>query len=40
MTYKKLGDKTNAALHLKRAMTLAPNAKAGKDAATALAQPS
>ena len=40
MTYRKLGDKVNAALHLKRATILAPNDQAGKDAATALAQPS
>ncbi len=39
MTYRKLGDKANAALHLKRATMLAPTAKAGKDAAVALTQP-
>jgi len=40
MTYRKLGDKANAALHLKRATILAPNEQSGKDAATALSQPS
>ncbi len=40
MTYRKLGDKTNAALHLKRATVLAPTGQSGKDAAMALAQPS
>jgi tetratricopeptide (TPR) repeat protein len=39
MTYRKLGDKANAALHLKRATILAPNAQAGKAAAVALSQP-
>jgi tetratricopeptide (TPR) repeat protein len=40
MTYKKLGDKTNAALHLKKAETLAPaTSQTGKEAAEALSQP-
>ena len=36
MTYSKLNDKENAQLHLKKATSLAPNAKAGKEAAAAL----
>jgi tetratricopeptide (TPR) repeat protein len=40
MTYQKLGDKTNAALHLKKAATLGPDSSAGKSAAAALAQSS
>ena len=39
MTYRKLGDKTNGALHLKKAVALSPNSKSGKDAAKALAEP-
>lgn len=39
MTYRKLGDKASAALHLKRATILAPTSKPGKDAAEALAHP-
>jgi Flp pilus assembly protein TadD len=38
MTYSKLNDKTNAQLHLKKAQTLAPNSKTGKDATDALAK--
>jgi Flp pilus assembly protein TadD len=36
MVYSKLGDKTNASVHLKKALSLAPDAEAGKDAKTAL----
>ena len=36
MTYTKLNDKTNAALNLKKAVTLAPDSKSGKDANDAL----
>jgi cellulose synthase operon protein C len=36
MTYWKLNDKANAELHLKKAQSLAPNGKAGKDATDAL----
>jgi tetratricopeptide (TPR) repeat protein len=36
MTYIKLNDKADAQLHLKRAATLAPNTKAGKDASAEL----
>jgi len=39
MTYRKLGDKTNAMLHLKKAASLAPDTPIGKSAATALSQP-
>lgn len=38
MTYAKLGDKTNAGLHLKRAVSLGPDSKTGKEASTAVAQ--
>jgi tetratricopeptide (TPR) repeat protein len=38
MTYQKLGDRTDADLHLKKAASLAPDSKAGKDAALALTQ--
>jgi tetratricopeptide (TPR) repeat protein len=36
MTYIKLNDKANAQLHLKKAQTLGPNTKFGKDAGTQL----
>jgi Tfp pilus assembly protein PilF len=36
MVYSKLGDKNNASAHLKKAVSLAPDAQAGKDAKTAL----
>jgi tetratricopeptide (TPR) repeat protein len=36
MVYSKLGDRTNAALHLKKAISLAPNSPAARDARTAL----
>jgi cellulose synthase operon protein C len=36
MTYSKLGDKTNAVLHLKKASSLAPNTQTQKDADKAL----
>jgi Tfp pilus assembly protein PilF len=36
MVYSKLGDRTNAALHLRKAITLAPGSPAAKDAQTAL----
>ena len=38
MTYLKLNDKANAQLHLKKAATLAPNSKAGKDASMELSK--
>ncbi|MBE7181553.1 MAG: tetratricopeptide repeat protein, partial [Terriglobus roseus] len=37
-TYAKLNDKANALLHLKQAVTLAPDSRAGKSAAAAIAQ--
>ena len=37
-TYAKLGDKSNAAVHLQKATTLAPDSKAGKDASAAAAK--
>jgi tetratricopeptide (TPR) repeat protein len=37
MAYSKLGDRSNATLHLKKAIALAPQGEAGKDAAAALA---
>jgi tetratricopeptide (TPR) repeat protein len=36
MVYSKLRDKNNASMHLKKAMSLAPDSPAGKDAQTAL----
>jgi tetratricopeptide (TPR) repeat protein len=36
MVYSKLGDKSNAATHLKKAASLAPDSPTGKDARTAL----
>ncbi|HME59284.1 MAG TPA: tetratricopeptide repeat protein [Terracidiphilus sp.] len=36
MVYAKLGDKTNAATHLKKAISLAPDSQEAKDAKTAL----
>ncbi len=36
MIYAKLRDKNNAAIHLKRAVSLAPDSPAAKDATTAL----
>jgi Flp pilus assembly protein TadD len=36
MIYTKLGDKTNAAAHLKKATTLAPNTQTGNEASKAL----
>jgi tetratricopeptide (TPR) repeat protein len=36
MVYSKLGDKTNASMHLKKAVSLAPDSQAGKDAGKAL----
>ena len=36
MTYSKLSDKSNAMLHLKKAVTLEPNTQIGKEAQTAL----
>jgi tetratricopeptide (TPR) repeat protein len=36
MVYAKLGDKSNAAIHLKKSIALAPDAPASKDAKTAL----
>ena len=36
MVYSKLGDRTNAALHLKKAITLSPGSPAAKDSQTAL----
>jgi tetratricopeptide (TPR) repeat protein len=36
MVYSKLGDRTTAALHLKKAITLAPGSPAAKDSQTAL----
>ena len=38
MIYNKTGDKASATLHLKKAESLEPNSKVGKDAAAALAQ--
>lgn len=38
MTYAKLGDKNNAGVHLKRAVTLGPDSKTGKEASSAVAQ--
>ena len=38
MVYSKMGDKTNALVHLKKAVELAPATKAGKDAQTAISQ--
>jgi tetratricopeptide (TPR) repeat protein len=38
MTYGKMNDKADAQQHLKKAVALAPNGKAGKDAAAALAK--
>jgi hypothetical protein len=38
MTYVKLNDKTKAQLYLKKAATLSPDSKAGKDASAALAK--
>jgi Tfp pilus assembly protein PilF len=37
MAYLKLGDKTNAALHFKKAASLEPDSQSGKDAKSALA---
>jgi tetratricopeptide (TPR) repeat protein len=36
MVYSKLGDKSNASMHLKKAVLLAPGSPTGKDATTAL----
>jgi tetratricopeptide (TPR) repeat protein len=36
MVYSKMGDKSNAAIHLKKAVSLAPDSPTGKDARTAL----
>jgi Tfp pilus assembly protein PilF len=36
MVYSKLGDKSDAAIHLKKAVSLAPGSSTGKDATTAL----
>jgi Flp pilus assembly protein TadD len=36
MVYSKLGDKSNAAIHLKKAESLAPDSPTAKDAKTAL----
>ena len=36
MVYSKLGDKSNAVIHLKKAVSLAPDSPTGKDARTAL----
>jgi hypothetical protein len=36
MVYSKLGDKSNAVTHLKKAVSLAPDSPAGKDAGKAL----
>jgi Flp pilus assembly protein TadD len=36
MVYSKLGDRTNAMLHLKKAISLAPGSPAAKDSQTAL----
>ena len=36
MVYSKLGDRTNAAVHLKKAITLSPGSPAAKDSQTAL----
>jgi TolA-binding protein len=36
MVYSKLDNKTNAALHLKKAITLAPESPSAKDAKAAL----
>jgi cytochrome c-type biogenesis protein CcmH/NrfG len=36
MVYSKLQDKSNATLHLKKAITLAPNSQVAKDAQAAL----
>jgi hypothetical protein len=36
MVYSKLGDRTNAALHLKKAITLSPGSPTAKDSQTAL----
>jgi tetratricopeptide (TPR) repeat protein len=38
MTYDKLNDKPNALLHLKKAVAIAPDSKAGKDASAELAK--
>jgi Tfp pilus assembly protein PilF len=38
MVYSKLGDKSNASMHLKKAASLAPDSPAGKNAETALQQ--
>ena len=38
MIYSKTGDKASATLHLKKAQSIDPNSKTGKDAAAALAQ--
>ena len=37
-TYAKLNDKTNALVHLKQAVSLAPDSRAGKEAAAIIAQ--
>jgi len=36
MVYAKLGDRSNAAIHLKKAISLAPDTPAAKDAKNAL----
>jgi Flp pilus assembly protein TadD len=36
MVYSKIGDKNNAAIHLKKAVSMAPDSQAAKDARTAL----
>jgi Flp pilus assembly protein TadD len=36
MVYSKLGDRTNAALHLKKAITLSPGSPVARDSQTAL----
>jgi hypothetical protein len=36
MVYSKLSDKNNAVVHLKKAISLAPDSPAGKDAKTVL----
>jgi hypothetical protein len=36
MVYSKLGDRTNAMLHLKKAITLSPGSPVAKDSQTAL----